>query len=158
MVLAATDPANPYGAALPWPARSVDGERESETRRPQRAAGALVILHDGALVGWLGRAADSLLTFLPSDRALAAPASAALANSLAELVEAGGRRALLLTTIDGEPAAKSALSPWLHDAGFRVGREGWLRRRSEAAPVPPRWNAREDIRPAANEADDEPDA
>src|ERR1019366_9242042 len=103
----------------------------------------------------LGRGADSLLTFLPSDEALRARASTALASSLAELVEAGDRRALLLTTIDGEPAGKSALSPSLHDAGFRVSREGWLRRRSEAAAVPPRWNAREDALAAAGEADDE---
>src|SRR5205823_246763 len=48
LVLAATDPANPHGAVLPWP--RVDGEG-----RAQRAAGAQVVLHDGGLVGWLGR-------------------------------------------------------------------------------------------------------
>ncbi|HEX3771229.1 MAG TPA: DEAD/DEAH box helicase, partial [Polyangiaceae bacterium] len=65
-VLAATDPANPYGATLPWPARP---ESEGEGRRPQRAAGALVVLFDGALAGWVGRGGDSLLTFLPADEA-----------------------------------------------------------------------------------------
>ena len=154
MVIAATDPANPYGATLPWPVRP---EGESEMRRPQRAAGALVILYDGALVGWLGRGADSLLTFLPSDEALRAQASAALAGSLADLVEAADRRALLLTTIDGEPAAKSALSPSLYEAGFRATREGWHRRRSEAAAVPSRWSVR-DAQAKASEAEGEPDA
>jgi ATP-dependent Lhr-like helicase len=164
-ILAATDPANPYGATLPWPTGPARGaEGESETRRPQRAAGALVILFDGALVGWLGRGADSLLTFLPADDALRARAAAALAGALAELVEAGERRALLLATIDGEPAAKSALSASLHEAGFRVGREGWLRRRSEAAAIPPGWSAREGAREGAREdvhaaeVDDEPHA
>ncbi len=46
VVLAATDPANPYGASLPWP----EGEP-----RPQRAAGASVVLADGSLLGYLGR-------------------------------------------------------------------------------------------------------
>jgi ATP-dependent Lhr-like helicase len=132
-VLAATDPANPYGATLPWPVGPVRSEGESEARRPQRAAGALVILHDGALVGWLGRGADFLLTFLPADEALRAQASTALAEALAGLVETGERRALLLTTIDGEPSANSALSAALHEAGFRVSHEGWLRRRTGAA-------------------------
>jgi ATP-dependent Lhr-like helicase len=157
-IVASTDPANPYGATLPWPVRRAEGEGESETRRPQRAAGAIVILYDGALVGWLGRGADSLLTFLPADEPLRARASAALASALADLVEAGERRALLLATIDGEPAAKSTLSPSLHEAGFRVSREGWLRRRSEAEAIPSRWNARADARVAASEADDEPHA
>ena len=155
LVVAATDPANPYGATLPWPARP---EAESETRRPQRAAGALVILHDGALVGWLGRGGDSLLTFLPSDEALRAQASKALAGALASLVDAGDRRALLLTTIDGEPAEKSALAPALHEAGFRPSREGWQRRRSESAALPSRWSGLEEARAAATEPDDEPHA
>src|SRR5207247_10213866 len=47
VVLAATDPANPYGAALAWPERA-------EGRKPMRTAGALVILVDGRLAGWLG--------------------------------------------------------------------------------------------------------
>ena len=117
-----------------------------------------MILYDGALVGWLGaRGADSLLTFLPSDEALRARASTALASSLAELVESGDRRALLLTTIDGEPAGKSALSPSLHEAGFRVSREGWLRRRSGSGRDPVHAGAREDALAAAL-ADDEPHA
>ena len=48
VVLAATDPANPYGAALPWPDRP-------EGRRPMRTAGSIAILVDGRLAGWLGR-------------------------------------------------------------------------------------------------------
>jgi ATP-dependent Lhr-like helicase len=155
VLIAATDPANPYGATLPWPVRP-DGE--NETRRPQRAAGALVILHDGALVGWLGRGGDSLLTFLPSDEALRAQGSAALAGALATLVDGGDRRALLLTTIDGEPAEKTSLSAALHAAGFRLSREGWQRRRSESAAIPSRWNGREDARTVATEPDDEPHA
>jgi ATP-dependent Lhr-like helicase len=124
VVLAAMDPANPYGAALPWPARADD-----ETRRPQRTVGALVFLHDGALVGWLGRGGDSLLTFFPTDEAARAKTAASLAGALADLTRAEDRRALLVTTIDGAPATGSDLGGALHAAGFRASREGWLRRR-----------------------------
>src|SRR5690606_41189225 len=54
--LAATDPANPYGAALPWP--KTDG-----THRPGRKAGALVVLVDGALTLYVERGGKSTLTF-----------------------------------------------------------------------------------------------
>ena len=126
MLLAATDPANPYGAALPWPAPG-ESDAVDEARRPQRAVGALVVLYDGALVGWLGRSGESLLSFLPKDDGARAKSATGLADGRAELVESGGRRALLLATIDGAPAAKSALGGRaLHAAaGFTLGREGW---------------------------------
>ena len=130
-VLAATDPANPYGATLPWPVKA-EGDAE-EKRRPQRSAGARVILHDGVLVGWIARGLDSLLTFLPSTEPERTTRAAALANALAGLVESEQRRALLLTTIDGEPAAKSDLGPALLEAGFTVGGGGYMRRRHEAS-------------------------
>jgi ATP-dependent Lhr-like helicase len=125
IVLAATDPANPYGAAVPWPARTAG---EDETGRPQRVAGALVVLYDGVLVGWLGRGGDSLTTFVAEESRPGASA-AALANALGGLVESGERRALLLVTIDGGPAPKSPLGPALYEAGFRASSEGWLRTR-----------------------------
>ena len=58
-VLVATDPSNAYGAAIAWP----DGDEA--TMRPQGAAGAQVILHDGLLVGFLGRSGHHLKIFLP---------------------------------------------------------------------------------------------
>jgi ATP-dependent Lhr-like helicase len=142
-VLAATDPANPYGAALPWPARtgaprgeaeSSDGNDaevagESSGPRPQRAAGAVVIVHDGALVGWLSRGHDTLVTFLSEDQGSRAAQAEALAGALASLVGEGGLRALLLSTIDGASAAGSALGDALRSAGFGASRDGWLRRR-----------------------------
>jgi ATP-dependent Lhr-like helicase len=56
VVLAATDPANPYGAALPWPERG-------HGHRPGRKPGALVLLSNGSLVGYVERGAKTLLTF-----------------------------------------------------------------------------------------------
>ncbi len=92
-------------------------------------------------MGWLGRGGESLLTFLPTDEAARATASAALANALAGLVESGERRALLLATIDGEPAEKSALGASLLAARFSASREGWQRRRSPSALFPSRSDA-----------------
>jgi ATP-dependent Lhr-like helicase len=153
VVLAATDPANPYGATLPWPVRP---EAEGEGRRPQRAAGALVVLYDGALVGWLARGGDSLLTYLPVDEATRLRAATALTGALAELVETGDRRAVLIATVDGEPATKaSALAPAFVAAGFHPSREGWLRRRTDAGAVPSRWAGRDEARARASEVDDE---
>ena len=64
VVLAAADPANPYGAALPWPTRKEPGEVESDAaHRPGRKAGALVALVDGELVWFLERGGRSLLSF-----------------------------------------------------------------------------------------------
>ncbi len=166
LVLAATDPANPYGASLGWPAPPAaalhaaqagsDRTEESahgteETRRPQRAVGALVVLHDGALVGWLGRGGESLLTFLPDDEGARAVAADALANALAGLVESGGRRAVLLSTIDGAPAARSGLGAALLRAGFGASGEGWHRRRSDAGA----WPSRRDAPRPKGGADDE---
>ena len=73
VVLAACDPANPYGAALPWP--------EREGHRPGRKAGALVVMVDGALVFYVERGGKTLLSFTDDPHRLA-PAAAALARSV----------------------------------------------------------------------------
>ena len=78
-VLAATDPANPYGAALPWPRRGEDD------RRPlQRAAGAYVVLVDGVAALYLERGGATLQTLAPADDPEVA---AAAPRALAELVD-----------------------------------------------------------------------
>ena len=93
IALAATDPANPYGAALAWPARD-DAE---SGHRPGRKAGAMVVLVDGRLVLYVERGGRTLLTW-SDEPALLHPATAALA-------EAVGRGALGRLTVekaDGE--------------------------------------------------------
>jgi ATP-dependent Lhr-like helicase len=126
LVLAACDPAQPYGAALPWPAR--------EGARPQRANGAQVILLEGALVGWLGRTEQSLLTFVPPAEPARGRVIDALADALAGLVRSGARRAILLASIDGESAMRSPLTEALLARGFRHGLRGLLLRAGD----PPR--------------------
>lgn len=120
--LAATDPANPYGAALPWPAR--------EGARPQRVAGATVFLHGGRLSAYLGRSERGLFTFLPEEEPQRSQAASALAQALVELVERGARRALLVTEIDGLDPRRSLLAPFLDRVGFSAQIRGLLRRRT----------------------------
>ncbi len=116
-LLAAADPAQPYGAALPWPRRGDDD------RRPfQRAAGAYVILVDGAAVLYVERGGRGLVTFPAADD----PARAALAlGALGGLLGDGRLRELVLSRIDGAPLA--AEHPWqarLAEAGFVRGYRG----------------------------------
>lgn len=120
VVLAATDPANPYGAALPWP--------PSETR-PQRAAGALVVIASGELVGWIGRGEKSLLTFLPAEEPERRAAAVALAEGLAAFVDTGRRQALNLERIDGNDATAWPLAVVFTEAGWQSTSKGLLKRR-----------------------------
>ncbi len=119
--LAATDPANPWGGAVPWPDSVAAG-------RPQRAAGARVILQDGALVAVAGRGERSLTTFLPADEPERSEAARAIARSLASEVESGRRRAVLISKIDGDAPAGSPLASPLREAGFVLGSRGFLKR------------------------------
>lgn len=122
LVLAATDPANPFGAALRWP------ERPNEnTGRPGRAASARVILHNGRLLGYLGRTSQSLITFPPSDHSERSRVQQTLARALAEL--ATSETAVFLTTIDGQSASLSPLAAALQDVGFVLTSRGLLHRR-----------------------------
>ena len=113
VVLAATDPAQPYGASLPWP--PTDG-------RPARAAGALVVLVDGEAAVYVERGGRSLLTF---PAALVEPR---WAGALAHLVASGQRRSLELAKIDGAPARVSDHADTLRAAGFADGYKGLILR------------------------------
>jgi ATP-dependent Lhr-like helicase len=112
VVLAATDPAQPYGAALAWPESS---------GRPARVAGALVVLWAGEPVCFVERGGASLWTFPAS----ATPAAVdAVAAALAERVSRGRIRQHEVRTIDGQPVRTSAWAGMLRDAGFVDGYRG----------------------------------
>jgi ATP-dependent helicase Lhr and Lhr-like helicase len=121
-VLAATDPANPYGAALPWPTR--DGVR------PQRAPGALVVLWQGRLAAFVGRTEKRVWTFLPDDEPDQSRAARSVAHALAARSEDGGRRAVWVSEIDGTSPAESFMAPFLEEAGFGASSRGFLKRRA----------------------------
>ena len=111
VVLAAADPANPYGAALPWPVRP-----DAETgHRPGRKAGALVALVDGELVWFLERGGRSLLTFHTD-----AEAQRAAAGALADMVRTGQLAGIVVEKVDGAPVllATGPATDALTAAGF----------------------------------------
>jgi ATP-dependent Lhr-like helicase len=113
LVLAATDPANPYGAALPWPAapRPEDGGRGHQ---PARKAGALVVLVDGICVLYVERGGRTLLSF-GDEPAVLQPA----ADALALAVRDGALGKLQVERADGVPVSASPLGEALESAGFR---------------------------------------
>jgi ATP-dependent Lhr-like helicase len=116
VLLAATDPANPYGAALPWPRDEGRG-----ARTPARTAGAYVVIDAGRLVLYLERGARSLLTFGPFDEEETAARAVAV---LGTLVADGRLRTLQVERIDGAPAASSSLRPRFDVLGFRPAYRG----------------------------------
>ena len=105
VVLASTDPANPYGAALSWPT--------TEGHKPGRKAGALVVLVDGWLVLYVERGGKTLLSFTDATDAVG-PA----ADALALAVRDGALGKLTVEKTDGAPALASALGAALEAAGF----------------------------------------
>jgi ATP-dependent Lhr-like helicase len=123
VVLAATDPANPYGAALPWPERVVDsgdGEMVAATgHRAGRKAGALVVLFAGEVVLYVERGGRTLLSFTDDPAALIA-AGQALAGS----VRSGALGAMSVERADGESVHSSPLRDALTSAGFRATPRG----------------------------------
>lgn len=86
-MLAATDPANAYGAALPWPERDNAGA-ESRGHRPGRKPGALVVLVNGRLVLYVERGVKTLLTF-PAEPGDLTVATAALSAAVSDARLAG---------------------------------------------------------------------
>ncbi|VEG52222.1 ATP dependent helicase, Lhr family [Mycolicibacterium aurum] len=113
IALAATDPANPFGAALPWPTRGGDGDT---AHRPGRKAGALVVLVDGELTWFVERGGRSLLSFATDPETHNAAAAV-----LAELVTRQRVPALLVERIDGVPVLESRdslIAEALTSAGF----------------------------------------
>jgi len=125
IVLAATDPANPYGAALPWPDRVVDtggdtadGDRAAG-HRAGRKAGALVVLVDGELVLYVERGGRTLLSYVDGKEELGMAAKA-----LADAVHAGALGALSVERADGASVHLSPLREALAAAGFRATPRG----------------------------------
>ena len=120
VVLAATDPANPYGTILRWPdARATD----DRGRGPTRSAGSLVVMINGALAAYISRGARQLLAFLPEDEPARSTTGRALATTLARL-------GLLVQEINGVAASDHALAPYLVESGFSPSAMGFQIRRA----------------------------
>ncbi|WP_067562121.1 ATP-dependent helicase [Nocardia acidivorans] len=116
LVLAACDPANSYGAALPWPKSAVEGAGH----RPGRKAGALVVLVDGELALYLERGGKTLLTFTEDPTARAAAATA-----LAGLVQERRVDSLVIDRVNGESVHGNVFAEFLTRAGFAATPKGF---------------------------------
>ncbi|MFI7248377.1 Lhr family helicase [Micromonospora chalcea] len=122
VVLAATDPANPYGAALPWPERVVDsgdGAAPATGHRAGRKAGALVVLVGGDVVLYVERGGRTILSFTDDTDTLGAAGKA-----LADAVHSGALGAISVERADGEAVHASPLRDALTAAGFRATPRG----------------------------------
>lgn len=118
IALAATDPANPYGAALAWP-------QQSEGHRPGRKPGALVVLVDGHLVLFVERGGKTVLTFSDDSEKLAAATAA-----LARVVTRGQVDRLHVERVNGEPVLTGGLAEHLRESGFAATPRGLRLRRT----------------------------
>jgi ATP-dependent helicase Lhr and Lhr-like helicase len=108
LILAATDPANPYGATLPWP-------KLENQRRPARTANAYVALRDGVPMLYVERGGRGILRLAPLE-------GEELAGMLGELAAAAGDgviEKLAVERLDGEPVMGTAIEQAMVDAGFR---------------------------------------
>ena len=112
VVLAATDPAQPYGAALPWP------KRDDETRRPSRVAGAYVVLAGAEPVLYVERGGRGLTVLVD---AATTRACARRSRRWPAFVTARRGMRLSLERVDGEPVVGSAWEALLVELGFRAG-------------------------------------
>jgi ATP-dependent Lhr-like helicase len=112
VVLAATDPAQPYGAALPWPKAN-----DAEKRRPQRVAGAYVVLAGAEPAVYVERGGRGIAILVPREDPRLRPAL----EALAAFITGGRGRKLSLERVDGEPVVGSDVEALLIELGFRGG-------------------------------------
>jgi ATP-dependent Lhr-like helicase len=121
LVLAATDPAQPYGAALSWP------DRPGGSARPSRSAGAYVVIVDGACAAFLERGGKALITFAadtPSGTDTTSDDTARWAEALVEAHKQGRLVRVQIERIDDAPARTSPHADALRAAGFADGYKG----------------------------------
>ncbi len=122
VILAATDPANPYGAVLPWPPIA------DSSRAPMRNAGALVVLVDGRLGAYVARNGHSIHAFIPEDEPTRSRVAGAVAASLRD-VALRSEDGLLISEINGTVADAHPLATFLVNAGFVSSPRGFHVRR-----------------------------
>lgn len=124
VLLAAADPANAYGAALPWPEPPTD----AAAHKPGRKAGSLVVLLDGALALYMERGGKTLLAWPQQEGADTAsgddPGLREAAAALADAARAGALGTVTVERVNGSPALSSPLGPLLESVGFHATPRG----------------------------------
>jgi ATP-dependent helicase Lhr and Lhr-like helicase len=139
VVLAASDPANPYGSVLPWTQTEMIAE-EKTPHAMARVSGASVVVINGRLVAFLRRKNPSIKVFVPEGEPERSQVATRLARQLAELAvkrQANRRSGLLISQINDTPARQHFLSRFLEEAGFSDSAGGYYMRRvtSVAQPI-----------------------
>ena len=140
IVLAATDPANPYGALLKWP-QPADGNSSLT-----RTVGSRVVLADGALVAYLRRGNPNVQVFLPEEEPMRGQVMRSLARYFVVMAQTTGRIndeqaehtggiGMFLQTINGIAVAEHPMARALLDAGFQAAPMGFNLRRN-LPPLP----------------------
>ena len=122
LVLAAADPANAYGAALPWPEPP-----SGAGHKPGRKAGAMVVLVDGELAMYMERGGKTLLAWpstTPDDPSAPDPRLEGAAHALAGSAAGGSLGTVTVERINGEPALTSPAGTYLENAGFHATPRG----------------------------------
>ncbi|MGV9878176.1 ATP-dependent helicase [Streptomyces sp. NPDC003006] len=121
VVLAAADPANAYGAALPWPEPPTGA-----SHKPGRKAGSLVVLVDGELTLYMERGGKTLLAWpgVPEEPVTEDPRLHAAAGALAAAARAGSLGTVTVERVNGAAALTSPFAPLLEGAGFHATPRG----------------------------------
>ena len=126
VTISATDPANPYGTMLKWPAF----EPSEGGRGATRTVGAQVILVNGHLAAYLSRGGRQVLVYLPDEEPQRSVIGRALAGQLAAIARLGG---LIIDEINAAPTADHPVARYLIDAGFHPSAMGFMVRREAKA-------------------------
>jgi ATP-dependent Lhr-like helicase len=126
VVLAATDPANPYGIVVPWPEWA-----NQSARAASRSVGARIVFVDGHAAAWIARGNRQLLVALPPDEPERSAHGRALAGALVDLAERApeGARGWLIEEINGMPATGEPTARYLIESGFVAAARGALQLR-----------------------------
>jgi ATP-dependent Lhr-like helicase len=129
VLLAASDPSNPYGSVLPW----LEGTSDHSMAR---AAGARVVLVNGRLAAFFRIRNPAMRVFLPADEPERSQTACHLAHKLADTaIRYQSRRSgLLISTINDEPAMSHFLGSYLEENGFVSSAAGYQMRRVTASP------------------------
>jgi len=117
ILLAALDPASPYGSLAPWP----DAD---DPRRPSRSVGACVVQKSGELLSWLHPVEGRLILFRNSDDVLEA-----VIRLIAEAVAHGRVRPFMMSRLDGRPVNEHPLGHVFERCGYSLGSRGVAFRR-----------------------------
>ena len=136
VILAATDPANPYGSILKWPAPVAAAGIDDTGRGPTRTVGARVVLVDGNAIAYLRRGERELLLFMPEDEPARSTVVRHVARALMELASSGpeGRRGMLIVEINGVPASTHIAARLFTEEGFAATAMGLQARTERLRP------------------------